>query len=259
MPHIRELVHGAVIVTGSSDRLADMQSELREAFRTYHYRDNALLVEDVTAQELPKLDRFAGAYGCRVEQVRNSREVRVAAEDDEVKQPTPTKIDVSQGGWYKTNSDEFPLLHVIEIRNEVDPDGILLYLFDVDLVCPNALPHQATMDAAQLKGYSPKAASLKDFEDLDIAPPAGFDTEDPHVIPSVESDVADLENAPKTAGVSLPQAQIAAQQLQQRLGRRFCRAEAVKAQDGFVVEARLFGHPAAFLPDIVAGTPVKYR
>lgn len=254
-------VHGAVVLTGAFAKLGALRAELQEAFRCYHYRDNALLVEDVTDGELPKLARFAEAHDCRVEDVRNTREVRIAAEDsdDAIEQPKQPKLDLVAGAWYKTNQDAFPLIHVIEIRNEVDPDGIMLWLFDVDLVDATRMPQQATMDAEQLKHYSPKPATLDDFEDLDIAPPAGFEQEDPHVIPSVDDDVDDLENAPKVAGVPLPQAQMAAQQLQRDLGLQYCRAEVVRANQGFLVQARLFGRPPVLLPSEIGGAPVRYR
>jgi hypothetical protein len=252
--YVEPLVHGTVILSGSAMRLAAIRNELQDDFRCYHYRDNALLMDD----ELSHLARFAEAHSCRVEQVRNSHRLRVASEDTP-EQPKQPKLDVSQNGWYKTNQEAFPLVHVVEIRNEVDPDGIVLWLFDVDLINSGAMPQQATVDADQLKSYSPKPATLQDFEDLDIAPPAGFETEDPHVIPSVEDDVDDLENAPKTAGVSFPQAQMAAQQLQRQLGLQYCRAEAAPSSQGFVVRARVFGRPPVQLPTVVGGTPVEYE
>lgn len=253
MPQHRTVqVHGAVILVGSDEGLNQVRQVLGSAYRCHHYRANALMVADVTDDELDGLVREASAHGVQVDQVCNTRGVLVAAEN-EVEQPKQPDLSILSGNWYRTNQEAFPLIHVVEARNQVDHDGVVLWLFDVDFVGTDALPQQATVDADQLKSYKPKPATLDDFEELDIAPPYYFE-ENPHTIPSVEDDIEE-----KTAGVSLPKAQVAAMALQREVGRRYVNAEVVPAvTGGFAVEAKVFGNPPR-LPKRVEGVRVRYR
>ncbi len=257
-------VHGAVILTGSNDGLDQTYHALSPEFHCHHYRANAMLVSDVTAQELSTLEDLAQQHGVVVAQVQEARQVRLAAEEPDptpdpeaIDQPKQPALELLEGNWYKTNQDELPLLHVIKVWNEVQPDGILLWLFTVDLVAADSMPQPATLSAEQLKRYSPKPASLDDFEKLDIIPPAGFEPT-PHVIPSVEDDVEDMGSEIKEAGVSLPTAQMAAMLLQSRLGRTGTTEIAQLAQGGFYVQASMY-QKVLNAPDEIGGTQVIYR
>lgn len=246
----------AVVLAGNKLGLTELRRELDE-FTCNHYRDNAMLVADVAADELPLLEKLADTYGARVEQVRETRQVRIA--EDEADQPSQPKLDVLSGGWYRTNQDEFPLLNIISMRNEVDPDGIMLWLFDVDLVGPSALPQQATMSAEQLAKYKPKPASLDDFEKLDIAPPAYFEPT-PHAIPSVDDDMEDWSDAKEEQlkeAASIPKAQLAAQALRKQLGVNLISSEIAKHQDGYIVKANV-RRGMSDLPTTSAGVSVRY-
>ncbi|KKM78715.1 hypothetical protein LCGC14_1357150, partial [marine sediment metagenome] len=168
-------VHGSVILTGSLDGLEQIKQVLSaEHFSCHHYRRNALLVADVADHELTDIEYTAAQHGAAVEQIRDTHQVRLAEEEDPnaVKQTKQPNLELLEGGWYRTNQEAFPLLHVIKVRNEIPQDGVQVWLFEVDLVAADALPQPVTLSAEQLKGYSPKPASLDDFEKLDIIPPA---------------------------------------------------------------------------------------
>jgi len=252
MPEKTITVHGTVILAGSSLGLKEARTELERNYTTYHYRDNAMLVEDVAASEMLQLEKLATAHGVWIEQVRDTQEVRVAAD---IKKPKAVNLNLISGGWYKTNQDGFPLINIVEIRNVAGNDDEERWLFDVDLVDGTALPQPATMDAKQLKSFSPKPASADDFEKLDIALPAGFEPA-PHAIPSVDDDLDEWE---KTTGVALPKAQIAAMTLRQAVGPRLIkhRLEPV-ASGGFYIRAHVVGSQDD-LPTEVAGTSVRYE
>jgi len=115
---------------------------------------------------------------------------------------------------------------------------------------------QATIDAEKLKSFSPKPASLEDFEVLDIAPPADFDP-NPHVIPSVEDEM-ETAGQEKTAGVPMLKAHIAFTALTKLLGGRLLRNTLAQADDGgYYIEAQV--KEGTFrAPDKIAGTPVRY-
>ena len=263
------LVHSAVILTGHHDGLADVHQELSPEFHCHHYRDDALLVADVTVGELKTINNTAAQHGVVVDRVQEPHQVRLAADDEPaqnldpipdpeaIDQPSQPKLELLEGGWYKTNQDDLPLLHVIKVWNEVQPDGILLWLFNVDMVAADAMPQPATLSAEQLKKYSPEPASLDDFEKLDIIPPAGFEPT-PHVIPSVEQDIEDMGDEIKEAGVSLPTAQMAAMLLQSRLGRAGVTEIAQTAQGGFYVQARLH-RKVLNAPAEIGGARVHYK
>lgn len=254
-------VHGSVILTGSAEGLAEVHQKLTaDSFRSHHYRPNALLIADVTNPELLAIERVADAHGAQIEQVRDTHQVRLAAEEDAehpdaVEQPKQPKLELLAGGWYKTNQDAAPLIHIITSRSEVLEDGIMVWLFEVDMVSADAMPQPATLSAEQLKSYSPKPASLEDFEKLDIVPPAGFEPT-PHAIPSVEDDVEEMQE--KIAGVPLPQAQMAAMMLQKQLGRQATTEIVQVPGQGFHVRANLHEHIVG-APKEIAGTPVRYR
>jgi hypothetical protein len=252
-------VHGSVILTGSAEGIAGAHQQLAADFHCHRYRDNALLVADVADHELPVIERSAHNHGIRIEKIRDAHTIRLAEDDKDpnaVKQPKQPNLELIEGGWYRTKQDYCPLIHVIKVRNEVLPDGIQTWLFEVDMVAADAMPQPATLSAEQLKSYSPKPAALKDFEDLDIVPPDGFEPT-PHSIPSVEDDVEDLQE--KFAGVSLPQAQLAAMLLQKQLGMRNATTEIVQLPGkGFYVRAHLLRRIAG-VPAEIAGTPIRYR
>ena len=151
------------------------------------------------------------------------------------------------------------MINVISIRNVVGNDDEELWLFDVDLVDGTALPEPATMDAKQLKSFSPKPASLADFEKLDIAPPAYFEPA-PHAIPSVDNEMEEWEKEKeKTAGVALPKAQIAVMALRQAVGPRLIKHRLEPAvSGGFYIRAHVVGSQDN-LPGEVAGTAVRYE
>jgi hypothetical protein len=139
-------------------------------------------------------------------------------------------------------------------------DDTELWLFDVDLVDGTALPQPATMDAKQLKGFKPKPASLDDFEELDIAPPAGFEPA-PHAIPNADDGMEDWEKEKKklTEGVALPKAQIAVMALRQAVGPRLLNHRFESAvSGGFYIRASVIGSQDD-LPEEIAGTVVRYE
>jgi hypothetical protein len=258
MPPRTLQVHGTVILEGSSLGIREIRRELDPHFHCHHYRANALLVRDVTEAELEEVHTLADAHTLTVAQVRDTRTVRIAedAESEAVPQDKQPKLDLLQGNWYKTNQDAFPLMHVLLVRNEIDPYGQQLWLFDVDFVAPDQLPMQATIDAVKLKGLNPKPASVEDFEVLDLIPPADLDP-DPHVIPSVDDEVEKV-NADKTAGVSMLKAHLSSTALAQTLGDRLIRHEIAPASDGgYFIEA-VVKEGTFRAPDEIAGTPVRY-
>jgi len=251
-------VYGSVVLTGSTDNLDAAKSSLASRYQCYHYRDNAMLVADIAAHELGEIERAAKDNNVRVEQIRDAR--TVTAEEEPVEQPKQPNMDLIAGGWYKTNADELPLIHVIAARNEVRPDGIQVWLFDVDFVAADALPKPATLSVEQLKSYNPKPASLDDFDRLDIIPPDGFEPT-PHAIPSVDDDQEEFaDKTEDISGVSLPQAQAAVQQLQQMPGLRSAEVDIVQIAPGagFYLRAKPLRRFAS-LPTKVAGTAVLYR
>lgn len=255
-------VYGSVILAGSAEGLTKTHSEITPKFRCYHYRDNALLVSDVAEHELIDIEKTAQANGVWVEQVRDSHMVRLAEEAEDpnaVKQPKQPNLELIEGGWYKTNNKSLPLIHVIKVRNEIQPDGIQLWLFEVDFVAADALPQPATLSAEQLKSYSPKPASIDDFENLDIIPPDGF-TPTPHAIPSVDDEQDEYEDKQEEiSGVPLPQAQAAVMLLQKQPGLRSAKTKIVQVASGkgFYVRCRP-RRRVALMPTEIAGTLVRY-
>lgn len=248
------LVHGTVILEGSKMGITEFKRDAAAQFTCRHYRENALLVQDVIDDELLDLHRAAESYGLRVSQVRDERTIRVAEEEDAADKKSSVKLDLLQGNWYKTDKGDFPLIHVLHARNELTDTGEELWLFDVDFVSADRLPMQVTIDAEQLKEYNPKPASLADFEDLDIAPPTGFDP-DPHAIPSVEDDQP--KEASVRTGVALPKAHLSSLILADIMGARLRESHIETAQDGgFYIKARLLRGTQG--PEEIEGTPVKY-
>lgn len=248
-------LYGSVILTGSAVNLKHVAAAL-PGFNTQHYRANALLVSDVTDPELVELERIAAANDVCIDQVRDRRVIKLAAE--ETKQPKQPDLKVIAGGWYKTNNDALPLIHVISVRNEVRPGGVQAWLFDIDFVAADALPQPATLSADQLNTYKPKPASLVDFEDLDIIPPSGFEPT-PHAIPSVDDTEEEYASKQEElTGVPLPQAQAAVMLLKKTAGfpaNDACLARA--AGGGFYISAAVEKH--RLLPDEIAGTKIRYR
>jgi hypothetical protein len=177
-----KFVYGAVILAGSDLGLREIRRELRGDFRCYHYRNNALLVQDVSSEDIAPLERLASSYGVWVENTHGKK--IIAAEEKEEQEMTLPKVDLAPGYWYKINQDTYPLMHVISLNSSTTPEG-KQWVFEVDLVGPGAMPMQMTINEDIAKEYKPKPASLEDFEDLDIVPPSGF-MGDPHAIPGEE-------------------------------------------------------------------------
>lgn len=251
------LVHGTVIVEGSTLGITEFKREIGDHFTCDHYRDHALLVQDVIDEELLDLQRAAESYGLSVAQVRDQRQVRVAEEEtDDSDKKSKVKLDLLQGNWYKTDKGELPLIHVLHARNELTDDGQELWLFDVDFVAADRLPMQATLSAEQLKEYNPKPASVEDFEDLDIAPPAGLDP-NPHAIPSVDDDDEKEKTAKVRKGVALPKAQLSSLILSDVMKHKLRESHIESAEKGgFYIKARLKSGSTG--PSEIEGTPIKY-
>jgi len=244
------LVHGTVILSGSKLGLSEAKRELRQDFQCYHYRDNAMLVRDVYDYELRGISHVATAFGLLVEDVRDSYEHE---EPEPEVRTADTTFDVLAGKWYKTNQDEFPLLRVTRVWHEVI-DNENQPLFDAELVNSDRMPIPVTLDLETLKSYKPKPASLDDFEDLDITPPAEFEPA-PHEIPEPEEKKA----ATVVKGAKLDKALIAQQTVGNHIGtERVASAQLKKLPSGYGVEVEIVG-PKTKLPKQVAGVPLFFR
>ena len=245
------LVYGTVILTGSAAGLAEARRDLRQDFHCYHYRDNAMLVQDVHSHELHDFQHMANAYGLEIEDIRDEYEYEEPTV--QVERKAKITLDVLAGHWYKVNQDAFPLIHVTRARHETNGEE-LVWLFDVELVDSRRMPMPTTMTAEQLKECDPKPASLKDFEELDITPPAEF-VPAPHVIPDAKPE---KKEAAVVKGTKLDQALLAQQLLLLHHGTRVSDVRLAKVDLGYGVEARaqdgLFG-----LPTGINGTPITYR
>ena len=241
------------MLEGSEAGLKAAQLELWRHYRCHHYRANAMVVEEVAEPEMLTIQRIARDHNIYIADVRNSHDVRIAT-DDEKEPKRSVKLDLLDGGWYRTNQEAFPLVHVTRIWNQLDPDGEEEWLFDVDLVASAMVPMPATMSAEQLSEYKPKPATLNDFEELDIVPPAGFEPS-PHVVPNTDN-VQEPEKE-KSAGVSLPQAQIARLALLQKFPHSIATAAVVQVPGGFCVRASV-KEPDVRLPRLIVGTQIRY-